>query len=131
MTTVLRRNIVSVPRRTPAETWDRICELVSKDGSDARAELRAARHVATALIAQQATKDHAAVFSGTGPQVRVYTLHDADSLEADLDDEQPLVTHAADDDWSASLPADPSDVDWASSALKKVSSRVTVRETGS
>lgn len=129
--TALRRDIVSVPRRTPAETWDRISVLVSKDGSDARAELHAARHVATALIAQEATKHEPAIFSGTGPQVRVYTLHDDASLEADLDDEQPLVTHVADGDWSASLPADESDFEWASAALKKVSSRITVREAGS
>lgn len=129
--TVLRRDMTSVPRRTPAETWGAICELVSKDGSDARAELSAAGDVATTLIAQEATKDDPAIFSGAGPQVRVYTLHDDDSLEADLDDEQPLVTFVADGDWSASLPADESDVAWATAALKKVSTRVTVREVGS
>lgn len=129
--TVIRREIVSVPRRTPAETWDAICELVSKAGSDAWSELRRAANVATSLIAQEATKDDAAVFSGTGPQVRIYTLHDDDSIEADLDDEQPLATYVADGDWSASLPADASDVGWASSALEKVSTRITVREAGS
>jgi hypothetical protein len=129
--TTLRRDIVSVPRRTAGETWQRICELVSKDGSDARAELRAARHVATALIAQESTKGDPAIFSGTGPQVRAYTLHDNASLEADLDDERPLVTYVADGEWSATLPADASDLDWASKALEKVSSRITVREAGS
>lgn len=129
--TTIRRDIVSVPRRTPAETWDRISEIVSRDGSDARATLHAARHVATALIAQEATEAEPIIFSGTGPQVRVYTLHDDDSLEADLDAEQALVTHVADGDWSASLPADASDVAWASAALKKVSGRITVREAGS
>lgn len=126
--TTLRRDIVSVPRRTPAETWERISEIVSADGSTARDELHAARHVATALIAQEATKSEPAIFSGTGSQVRIYTLHDDDSLEADLDDEQALVTHVADGNWSASLPADASDVAWASVALKKVTDRITVRE---
>jgi len=126
--TAVRRDMVSVPRRTPAETWERISELVSKDGSDAREELHAARHVATALIAQEATKAEPAIFSGTGPQVRVYTLHDDDSLEADLDDEQPLVSYVADGDWTASLPADASDVAWAGAAIAKVSDRITVRD---
>lgn len=129
--TTIRREVISVPRRTPAETWDAICELVSKEGSESRAELQAAANVATALIAQESTKDDAAVFSGSGPQVRVYTLHDDDSIEGDLDDEQPLVTYVADGEWSASLPADASDVGWASAALKKVSARITVREAGS
>jgi hypothetical protein len=129
--TTLRRDIVSVPRRTPAETWERISELVSKDGSDAREELHAASHVATALIAQEATKLAPAIFTGAGPQVRIYTLHDDDSLEADLDDEQALVTPVADGDWTATLPADVSDVAWARAALKKVSTRVTVREVSS
>lgn len=128
--TTLRRDIVSIPRRTAGETWDRISELVSKEGSDARAQMRAARHVATALIAQEATKDEPVIVSGTGPQVRIYTLHDDASLEADLDDERRLVTYVADGDWSASLPADKSDVEWATAALKKVSSRVTIREAG-
>jgi hypothetical protein len=129
--TTLRRDIVSVPRRTAGETWDRISELVSKEGSDARADMHAARHVATALIAQEATRDEPAIFSGSGPQIRVYSLHDDASLEADLDDERPLVTYVAEGDWSASLPADESDVEWATGALKKVSSRITVRATGS
>ncbi len=128
--TMIRREIVSVPRRTAAETWDAICDLVSRDGSDARSELRAASNVATTLIAQEATKASPAIFSGSGPQVRIYTLHDDDSLEADLDDEQPLATFVADGDWSASLPADESDVGWASAALKKISARITVWESG-
>jgi hypothetical protein len=129
--TTIRRQIVSVPRRTPAETWDAICELVSKEGSDARSDLRRAANIATTLIAEESTKDDAAIFSGEGPQVRIYTLHDDDSIEADLDDEQPLATYVANGDWSASLPADASDVDWAATALKKVSTRITVRESGS
>jgi hypothetical protein len=128
--TTIRREVISVPRRTPAETWDRMCELVSKDGSEARAELRAAANVATTLIALEATKDDAVIFSGKGPQVRIYTLHDDDSIEADMDDEQPVITYVADGDWSASLPADPSDAGWATAALKKTSSRITVREAG-
>ena len=128
--TTIRRDIVSVPRRTAGETWQRMSELVSKEGSDARAELHAARHVATALIGQESTKGDPAIFSGTGPQVRVYTLHDDASLEAELD-ERPLVTYVADGEWAATLPADASDFDWASRALGKVTSRITVREAGS
>lgn len=126
--TMLRRDIVSVPRRTPSETWQTILELVSKAGSGARRELEAAGNVATTLIAQESTKSDPAIFTGAGPQVRVYTLHDDESLEADMDDEQPLVSQLGDDEWSASLPADESDVDWATAALNKVSARVTVRE---
>ena len=127
--TIIRRDIVSVPRRTPSETWAAICELVSKAGSDARVELMAAGDVATTLIAEEATGSTRP--SSRGPsQVRVYTLHHNDSLEADLDDEQALVTFVADDDWVASLPADESDVGWASTALNRVTKRVTVRRAG-
>ena len=126
--TMVRRDIVSVPRRTPSETWQAILELVSKAGSDARRELEAAGDVATTLIAQESTKADPAIFTGAGPQVRVYTLHDDESLEADLDDEQPLVSQLAAGEWSASLPAGKSDIDWATAALEKVSARVMVRE---
>jgi hypothetical protein len=128
--TVLRRDIISIPRRNPSETWRVICELVSKAGSGARAELERVTDVATLLIAQEATMGDPAIFSGTGPQVRIYTLHDDKSLEADLADEQDLVLLVADCDWTASLPADPSDLDWATRALAKQSRRVTVREAG-
>ena len=127
----IRRDVVSVPVRTPAETWDTICEMVSKADSTARAELRAAANVAVGLIAQAATQADPAVFSGNGPQVLIYTLHDDEAIEADLDDEQPLVQYVADGDWTASLPADPTDVEWAARALKKVSTHITVREAGS
>jgi hypothetical protein len=126
--TMLRREIVSVPRRTPSETWKAIVELVSIAGSGARHELDAVGNIATTLIAQESTKAAPAIFTGTGPQVRVYTRHDDESLEADMDDERPLVSQLGDDEWAASLPADESDVDWATAALKKVSARVTVRE---
>lgn len=126
--TVIRRDVVSVPRRTPAETWVAICQLVSRDGSRSRAELEAAGDVATILIAQEATKHSPAIFSGVGPQVRVYTLHDDDSIEADLDGEQPLVNVVTDADWTASLPADDSDLTWATAALDRAATRVTVRK---
>ena len=99
----IRRDVVSVPVRTPAETWDTICEMVSKADSTARAELRAAANVAVGLIAQAATQADPAVFSGNGPQVLIYTLHDDEAIEADLDDEQPLVQYVADGDWTGYL----------------------------
>lgn len=126
--TVLRRNLASVPRRTASETWLAICELVSEKGSDAWAELEGLTDVAAQLIAQEAMKNDAAVFSGVGPQVRIYTLHDDEAIEADPTDEQGLVNYVAEGDWSASLPADPSDLGWASRAVEKRSTHVSVRE---
>jgi hypothetical protein len=127
--TTLRRDVASLPVRSPSQTWETICDLVAGQ-SIGRADLVAATDVATQLIAQEALRNDALIFSGNGPQVRVYTLHEEDATSAEPDDERPLVNPATEGEWSASFPADASDVEWASRAITKVTSRIAIRESG-
>lgn len=51
MSTAARR-VASVPRRMPAETWSRVCDLVCPSGP-ARTELGSVVGVAAMLIAEE------------------------------------------------------------------------------
>ena len=127
MTTYARR-VASVPRRMPAETWGRICDLACQAGDPARAELDAALGVAALLISEEYTAGEPIIFSGGGPQVRFYTTHNDEALEADLDDELPLAVAVTDGDWRVSLPARAPDLEWAARELAARSPRITVRD---
>lgn len=129
MTTSARR-VASVPRRMPAETWRRICDLVCQADDPARAELDSVLGVAALLISEEYTADQPIVFGGAGPQVRFYTVHNDEALEADLDDELPLAVAVTDGDWRVSLPARAPDLEWAERELAARSSRITVRDAG-
>ena len=125
--TVHARRIAAVPRRSSVESWRAICDLVARPGSAARAELDIVAPVAAMLIAEEYTRNAPIVFSGVGPQVRIYTLHGEDAVEADLDAETPLAFDVTDGDWHASMPCGAVDFDEAEILLRS-SPRINVRD---
>lgn len=115
---VVARRVASVPSRTSVETWQRIAEIVSEAGSEARAELEGVTSVAATLIAEEYTKSAPITISGSGPLVRVYTLHGEEAIDADLSDEDELAFDSTTgDSWLMSLPAAGPDVASAESLL--------------
>lgn len=109
--TIVARRIASVPRRTSVQTWQRIVELVTKPGSEASAELASVTAVAAMLIAEEYAKDTAITISGSGPLVRIYTLHGDEAIEHDDTDEADLAFDpTGSEGWSLSLPAAGADV---------------------
>lgn len=114
--TVQARRIASIPRRTASETWRLICELLTEPGADARRELDAITGIASALITEECTRGAPIIVSGNGPQVRVYTLHGDDAIDADSLDETPLSQIPTKVDWRLSLPCGPDDLDEATEA---------------
>lgn len=125
---VVARRVASVPRRTSVETWQRISELLSEAGSDARAELERVTSVAATLIAEEYTKSSPITIAGGGPLVRVYTLHGEEAIDADLSDEDELAFDpTAGDSWQLSLPAAGADV-VAAEALLADAPHVEVRD---
>lgn len=116
--TVVARRLASVPRRTSVETWERLVDVVSAEDSTARTELTSITSVASMLIAEEYTKTTPVTISGNGPLVRVFTLHDEDAIEHDLDDEAELAFDPTSGDaWILSLPAAGPDVDIAKDAV--------------
>jgi len=126
--TVIARRIASVPRRTSVETWARIVELVSEPDSDARAELEGVTSVAAMLIADEYAMTEPITIAGSGPLVRVYTVHGDDAIDADLSDEDELSFDPTDgESWLLLLPASGSDVA-AAEALLVSAPHVEVRD---
>jgi hypothetical protein len=107
--TVHARRLASVPCRGPIDTWRAVCDLVSS-GGDARAELDGIAGVAAALIAEEYTRDEPIVVTGTGPQVRIYTLHGDRAIEADTSEELPLSHDPTAGSWVLSLPCGADDL---------------------
>lgn len=126
--TVVARRVASVPRRTSGDTWQRVVELVSAEGSPARAELSSITSLASMLIAEEYTKTAPLTISGGGPLMRVYTLHGEDAIEHDVDDEAELASDpTAGDCWLLSLPAAGADVEIARVAVA-AAAHVEVRD---
>lgn len=115
--TVHARRIASIPRRTATGTWRAICELLSAPDSAPRHELQQVVGIAAALITEEYARDAAIVVSGTGPQVRIYTLHGEAAIEADPLDENPLNHDPTSGDWTMSLPCGEDDLEEARQAV--------------
>jgi hypothetical protein len=126
--TVIARRLASVPRRSSVETWQQLVDLVSAEGSPARAELSSITSVASMLIAEEYTRTAPVTISGGGPLVRVYTLHGQDAIDHDLDDEAELAFDpTAGASWLLSLPATGADVEIARAAVA-AAAHVEVRD---
>lgn len=124
--TVHARRIASIPSRTATETWHTICDLVSEPGTKARHELDAIKGIASALITEEYTRVAPVIVSGTGVQVRIYTLHGDDAIDADPFDETPLTQYPTQGGWRLSLPCGAYDLDEAIQATTQ-STHVEVR----
>jgi len=124
--TVHARRIASIPRRTATETWRSICELVTDYGTEARQELEAITGIVSALITEEYTRGTPITVSGNGPQVRVYTLHGDDAIDADPLDEAPLSQNPTERDWRLSIPCGEDDLEEATQATSR-SAHVEIR----
>jgi hypothetical protein len=125
--TSVARRIASIPRRGAVETWRVISDLLAPAGTVGRVEFDAVKGVAAAIITEEYTATAPIILSGTGPQVRIYTVHGDAALEADLDEELDLPFAATEGDWAVSLPALGIDVTSVADALGE-STRITVRD---
>lgn len=126
--TVHARRIASVPIRTASETWRAICDLIAPHGSAARSDLDAATGLGSMLIAEEYSADDPIIVSGSGPQLRLYTLHSDEALETEAE-EDPLAFDPTAGDWKMSLPCGEVDLSAAQSAARKFD-RVEVRALG-
>lgn len=128
--TVHARRIASVPRRSAGDTWRALCELISAPGTPARAELESVLGIAAALITEEYTRECPITISGSGPQVRIYTLHGEQAIEAQPSDELPLNHDPTAGEWTLSLPCGPNYLEEAEEAIGSAP-HVEVRSTSS
>jgi hypothetical protein len=129
MSTVSRRTFASTPARDALSTWNAIVDLLAPGVSHpARKELMAVAGIAASVISDRSPKDHAIVATCDGPRTRVYCLFDDDAVDGSDANEAALGYDALEGDWALSLPCDADELDWVQRALKKHSTRITVRE---
>lgn len=115
--TVVARRLASIPRRTSVETWKHLVGLTTQPGSKARTELEGITSVASMLIAEEYARSTPITIAGSGPLVRIYTLHGDEAIDHDLDEEAEFgLDPTGSDSWVMSLPAAGADVDIARSA---------------
>ena len=116
--TIVARRLASVPRRTSVETWRRLVDLISVEGSPARAELLKITSVASMLIAEEYTRTAPVTILGGGPLVRIYTIHGEDAIDHDLGDEADLAFNpTSGNSWLLSVPAGGTDIAIARAAV--------------
>lgn len=116
MTTFARR-FASTPVRTATETWQVITEAAAPDAGAARDELSAASGTIALLIADEVTSDRPLIFSGNGPQIRIYTVHGDKAIDAVDVNESPLPVIPTNGDWTLTVPVPDDDAGWVTEML--------------
>jgi len=125
----IRRDFLSSPHRTGAETWEAIASLLAPDGTGpARKELLSVTGIAAQIIASESVKDFPIISAGSGDRVRIYCLYNDDAVDPDSANESSLAFDATAKGWKLSIPAEQEDVSWSNAEMAKHSSRITVRE---
>jgi hypothetical protein len=79
--------------------------------------LEAAAGVIAMLIADEAAKFRPIVVSGTGPQVRVYTVHGHDAVDGANVSEAALAQSPTAGTWTLTLPVPDDDLDWVTTKM--------------
>src|SRR5882724_832289 len=126
---ITARRVVATPTRSVSETWMTIIKMIApQEDSEARKELEAVAGTASALIADEALKDAAAIIYGNGPRIRIYCLYDDEAISGDNKNENTLAAIPTEGDWKMSLPCPEEDLEWVQAALTRKSSRITARD---
>lgn len=128
MATVAKRTVRSCPSRDALETWSVISGLLAADGTEKRAELDSVAGVASSVIAEKDCEDSPILVHCEGPQTRFYCIYDDDAIDGSDANEDTLGYDPLKGDWSISLPCNPDDLDWVTSALSEKSGRITARD---
>lgn len=130
MGTVASRSFRSTPYRDASGTWRDIVDfLIQKQAAHpAKRELLAVEGVASSIIADQFPKSAPIVVTCDGPRTRIYCVYDDEAVENSGGNENPLGFDPLQGDWRISLPCHADDLAWVKSALKQVTTRISVRD---
>lgn len=123
----VRRDIASIPRRSAAETWQEIVELITGSDSVDAASLTAAASVMESLITDEHPAKVPIVVKGVGSRLVVYCLFGEDAMDADLAVDK-LSWNPTAGNWAMTAPTDAVDVSWMNNTLRERASRITVHD---
>lgn len=123
----VKRTIASIPKRSAAETWRAIRELITGTGSVDADKLVAAASVMESLIADEHPASVPIVVKGVGSRLVIYCRYGEDAMEADFEVEK-LTWNPTAGNWAMTAPTDADDVKWMNDTLAKRCSRITVHD---
>jgi len=123
--TLVSRRIASNPKRTSSETWDRIVDLISETGSEARSILNRVQGLAASIIAEETPKEFPIVVAGSGPRLRVYCVYGGDAILGEDCDEDQLTWNPTDGSWHMYIPCLHDDYESVSPSLHSHSTRIS------
>lgn len=121
----VRRDIASIPKRSAAETWKTIIDLVTDAGTIDKKTLENAASIMESLIADEHPAKKPIVLKGVGNRLVIYLLFGEDAMEAGMEVDK-LSWNPTAGDWSMTAPTDADDVDWMNNALKDRAPRIKV-----
>ena len=116
---VIVREIASVPVRTTVGTWQAVVDLLAPQPSAGRDRLLELTNVAAVLIAEEyTTLAPIIVLPGSGPRVRVRTVHGLDGVDTQSDEMPLTAPPCAGEAWRISLPCGIEDIEEIRASLK-------------
>jgi hypothetical protein len=121
----IRRDVSSIPERSASETWDRIVDLVTGNGSKDVQQLKAAAGVMGSIITDEHPAARPMLLEGVGPQLRIYCEYGMDAIETGSKVDA-LNWNPTDGDWTMHVPCDPENIDWVRKSLSASSPRIKV-----
>lgn len=123
----VKRTIASIPKRSAAQTWKAITDLVTGSGSVDATTLTAAASVMESVIADEHPATVPIVMKGVGSRLVIYCLYGEDAMDADIEVEK-LNWNPTAGNWSMTAPSDAGDVAWMNKTLKDRAPRITIHD---
>jgi hypothetical protein len=120
----VRRDLSSIPQRSASETWQRIIDLITGQGSKDVQQLKAAAGVMASIITDQHAASRAILIEGVGPQLRIYCRYGMKAVE-EGSSVDPLTWNPTAGDWTMHVPCDAENIDWVKQSLE-ISPRIKV-----
>jgi hypothetical protein len=121
----IRRDISSIPERSASETWQRIIDLVTSNGSKDAQQLKAAAGVMGSIITDEHPASRPILLEGVGPQLRIYCRYKMDAIEQGSGVDA-LNWNPTEGDWTMHVPCDRENIDWVRKSLATSSPRIKV-----
>jgi hypothetical protein len=108
-----------------SETWQRIIDLVTGQGSSDVQQLKAAAGVMASIIADEHPANRAILIEGVGPQLRIYCRYGMKAVEEGSGVDS-LTWNPTAGDWTMHVPCDAENMDWVKESLSASSPRIKV-----
>lgn len=121
----IRRDISSIPERSASETWQRIVDLVTGNGSKDVQQLKATGGVMGSIITDEHPSVRPILLEGVGPQLRIYCRYGMDAIE-DGPKVDSLNWNPTAGNWTMHIPCDADNMDWVKKSLAATSPRIKV-----